>query len=334
MAKIARKILLKSDLPQLENKRKVLKMQKSQPNERCFEVKEYLDKATLFINNYIELPDNSSIIFGTKSVFDSNVDLHLEYFFVAVAVSAVAVSYKYSVDSWNNEIIDFVLEISDSLAKGIKSQPTAFFSYPNHSLPDFEIGSKRYNTRLEMVEVTKFNKLSLILPYIFRKLQRILLISPITTVAIFKQKTYFYMYEGFPCDMLGFCTKEGYGAACMTRFTTIKALLRRLNINKRDTPSEHGIIISQLLFRNTPDQSPSYPELSSSKVELLVENIKLEKLLHEEEKRKLLQELDTMISEEKERIVNFCQEKKDNHCKPQLNEQLVNFLDSNILCER
>lgn len=290
------------------------------------------DDKLFHVTNFSELPDGAAVLFGSQSLLDLSTDLTTENRLAVVAIAAVVASYRYNIGTWNKETVNFVLEVAIRLASVIKDTCAAFFSIPNHKLPDFELGNKHYTARLEMIKITNLIQLPSVLEKLFNKLQRVIILSPTSSISLFKYKMFYYMYEAYPCNIVGF--RVEFGRACVLRFTTLDAMLHRLKANRRELESQNEFVISQLLLRETDKNSVSYPKLSDEKSKLLLKKIEKERLLKIEEKKRGLRQLDDAIAAEKDRIKNFCQERKQQRRQSILYQKEDDSVESDRFCDR
>lgn len=79
------------------------------PPEPVITQSEELKKET----NFITLPDDTEIIYGTKNVADFGKDV--EFMAPFICIMAGVVAKKYSILSWSTEIVDYILKCGKEL---------------------------------------------------------------------------------------------------------------------------------------------------------------------------------------------------------------------------
>lgn len=311
----AKAILLKSDLSELQKRRQQLKKSHLPlPHEDCLckEPPITLSQELLIPSNFEHMPDGSGIIFGTKSInslFPDVFDPKVEYVLPIVAISAVSVSHKYSIATWNPNIVDLILSLAEELKKFIElnkseAERNQFFTVANHNLPIVEIGHKKYTIRMQMIETSQFKNLYNALDKIFIKLQRVIVLSPSNSIAVFKRKNLYYMFEGYPCNIVGFRSEEG--RSCFIRFKSLSSMVRRIEANRKESCPCDTVILSQLILNEVSEQEYfPYPCHTGSQQDAKIRDAKLELVYKEGEKQRQLDTLDRTIEEEKERVRKF-----------------------------
>lgn len=68
--------------------------------------------------NFVDLPDDTQIILGTKNVAD--VGNEVEFIAPFVCIMAGVVAKKYSILSWSPEIVDYILKCGNELYSASK----------------------------------------------------------------------------------------------------------------------------------------------------------------------------------------------------------------------
>lgn len=68
--------------------------------------------------NFIKLPDDTEIIYGTQNV--ANFGKDIEFIAPFIGIMAGVVSKKYSITSWTTEIVDYILKCGAELYSASK----------------------------------------------------------------------------------------------------------------------------------------------------------------------------------------------------------------------
>lgn len=68
--------------------------------------------------NFIKLPDDTEIVYGTQNVADFGKDI--EFVAPFISIMACVVSRKYSILSWTSEIVDYILKCGAELYSASK----------------------------------------------------------------------------------------------------------------------------------------------------------------------------------------------------------------------
>ena len=83
-------------------------------------------------SNFKNLPDNTQIVRGTAAITDNPIDV-LPF----AAIMAIVTSYKYTVNTWTEGIVNFVV---DTAKKLYQNKLEKFQLAPVHVIPKIAIG--------------------------------------------------------------------------------------------------------------------------------------------------------------------------------------------------
>ncbi|XP_030747485.1 uncharacterized protein LOC115875983 isoform X2 [Sitophilus oryzae] len=197
--------------------------------------------------NFVNLPDDTQIIRGTKNIADFGEET--EFMAPFICVMADVVAKKYSILSWNSDIVDYVLKCGTELYKASK------FRYDQVSkleIPQISLGKMKYACLVEYVfdSYTRENILELAIGKIlFVRSDMGVLVTPTYACALIYKNHLYYMYDGFGNNEVGL--SEGLsddGTACFSRFKDIHALVTRIMYNKRKRESLEEVVYTRFVL--------------------------------------------------------------------------------------
>ncbi|CAG9770182.1 unnamed protein product [Ceutorhynchus assimilis] len=204
---------------------------------------EELNKET----NFVDLPDDTQIIRGTKNIAGFGADI--EFMAPFVCVMADVVAKKYSVLSWTPEIIDYVLKCGSELHQASK------FRYDQVSkleIPQISLGKSKFTCLVEYVfdSYTRQNILELAIEKIlFVRSDMGVLVTPTYACALIFKNHLYYMYDGFGNNEVGL--SEGMsddGVACFSRFKEVHSLVTRIMYNKKKRESNEDVVYTRFVL--------------------------------------------------------------------------------------
>ncbi|CAH0723772.1 unnamed protein product, partial [Brenthis ino] len=192
-------------------------------------------------NNFKNLPDNTQIIRGASAITEKTIDV-LPF----AAIMAVVTSYKYTVNTWTEGIVNFVVETAKKL---YENKLGKFQFAPVHIIPKIAIGHQAYHAKIDVVEEGATWQLENILGRKFLvKHDRGMITTATYSCAFFKRNNLYYLYDASSCNAMGMREANGKGKACFMRFHTLHDLVARVQYN-RDGKGDQQFILSRIVVR-------------------------------------------------------------------------------------
>jgi hypothetical protein len=190
-----------------------------------------------------KLPDKTEIIQGTRNLFE--IDHDMPNLSLIVAVSAILTSAKYSIASWTPEIVNFVLENAEKLTNGMKLK-NRLDLFTNSDLLFTKIRMKNvlYTLRLLAVDHGIWEKLPEKIEGNLKLYDRFIISSFSGSFAVFKRWNFYYLFEGFPCTLFGYRSKNGFSS--FMRFPDLKFLIKRIKKNYESVSDGERFIVHRL----------------------------------------------------------------------------------------
>lgn len=323
-AKCARKVLIQSDLGHLQQERK--KIHRGLDIDQCAEKK--LDISTdltlcqelLLDTNLRDMPDGAQILHGTQNllqVIEYNASIS-----VVAPVIAIVMSYKYSICSWDSAILDFVLNTTKYVQECVPFDQYQMFRGPRNHLPDIQVGEQRFGLHVFSLCICPAkdigNKLSEhMCPPVGR--DRVVVSSTVYSAAIFRRKNFWYLFDAYPCDTVGFRTKDMCkGTATLQRFMSFDGLLQRLRCNQQVTGDNQMFSVNRVQVNDVSRSAGlvkplKFVERPSHQEAEIIERLTQEQAELVQRNNKRLEELNCLIMNEKCRINEFykCTGKRD-----------------------
>lgn len=310
----AKKILIKSDLDYL-NQLKQRAMYSKDPvkSDKPIVVKKISLMEELKIpSNFIRMPDQSQLLFGTKCIYDMDFPFGLDQMNALVGIAALISSYKYSIATWDHSIVNFTLDVSAALGQQVPVNQAIIYSAARFRFGNVRIGSKVYAITLKNIATGIFVNLYKILETIFETYDRVVIITTCDSFSVFKRYNFYYLYEGYPCDVVGFRTSNAeVGKACFMRFLTLTALVRRIESNRVNCTMNHRIGVSCVIMTEVKeDELKQYVRRTESMEQILLQQLKNDRIKRKDDRRKRINMLNEEITSEKKRIKKFRADKR------------------------
>ncbi|KAK9753098.1 hypothetical protein QE152_g3667 [Popillia japonica] len=186
-------------------------------------------------NNFIDLPDGTQLIRGTKEVkdFGEFPDNMAPY----VCVMAAAVAAKYSVNTWSADVVNYVLQCGVELFKksNIKFEEVAKLEIPKVSLgrTDFRL-EVNYQYDAPMKESAVTSALKKVLK---QNGEWAIIVTQEYSCAAYYKNHLYYLYDCFPTNEVGLSDgPDTIGYASFARFKDLHSMATRIiyNKNKRE----------------------------------------------------------------------------------------------------
>ncbi|KAF7285882.1 hypothetical protein GWI33_009360 [Rhynchophorus ferrugineus] len=197
--------------------------------------------------NFVDLPDDTQIIRCTKNIAALGKDT--EFIAPFVCVMANVVSKKYSILSWNTDIVDYVLKCGVELYKASK------FRYDQVSkleIPQISLGKMKYTCLVEYVfdSYTRQNILELAIDKIlFVRSDMGVLVTPTYACALIYKNHLYYMYDPFGNNEVGLNDSlSNNGTACFSRFKDVHSLATRIMYNKQKRENDEEVVYTRFVL--------------------------------------------------------------------------------------
>lgn len=151
-----------------------------------------------------------------------------------VSMMAVAMSKKYSLVTWNTDVVNYILDTGAELYLAIKVEWAAFYTI---EVPQITVGHHNFCMLAEhlfdsLLEPTIME--AALEKILFKKYEYGVVATKIYSCAVFSHNGVYYMYDGYGNNLVGLGEgPENRGVACMFRFKTLKALVERFVYNKK-----------------------------------------------------------------------------------------------------
>ncbi|CAH2003558.1 unnamed protein product [Acanthoscelides obtectus] len=151
--------------------------------------------------NFVDLPDDTQIVLGTKNVASLNQDV--EFVAPFVCIMAGVVSKKYSILTWTTEIVDYILKCGMELYKASKLR---YDQVSKLEIPKVTLGKNTFKVLVEYIfdTYTRQNILELAIEKIlFVRSDIGVLVTPTYACALIYKNYLFYLYDGFGNNEVG-----------------------------------------------------------------------------------------------------------------------------------
>lgn len=305
----AKHILLKSDLPKLANIQRNLQRASiniSESMDRNISLNLTLSHELQLPSNFITMPDGVALLFGTKNIHQC--ENYNESIAVVASIIATVMSHKYSINTWNGQIIDYILSTVDAFREKYRVTDYSMFQVSKHTFPELHFGSTVYNVVVDKLLIGNWPKVKTYLRQT-KHVQhyQIVISSTAFSVGIVKRYNFFYIFDPFPCDSIGYRTENiADDVAVVTRFPSIESVVNRFCVNYQLDKNENHqqtIKISTVYVRSpTKSRFQSYPESK--------ENLLVDRILNETKKQQAiidgkLQDIQTKLEAEQCRIEDY-----------------------------
>ncbi|XP_056633873.1 uncharacterized protein LOC130443327 [Diorhabda sublineata] len=197
--------------------------------------------------NFIDLPDDTQIILGSKNVGDLGEPV--EYIAPFICIMASVVAKKYSLGSWTGDIVDYILKCGNELYTASK------FRYDQVSkleIPRITLGNNAYTVLVEYIfdSHVRQNILELALEKIlFVRSDTGVIVTPMYACAVIKKNYLYYVYDPFGNNEVGLSEGPGgKGMACFARFKDLHSLTTRILYNKKKRETVEKIVYSRFVL--------------------------------------------------------------------------------------
>ncbi|RZC38817.1 uncharacterized protein BDFB_004744 [Asbolus verrucosus] len=190
--------------------------------------------------NFLNLPDDSQIVLGTKNMAQFGADLEIMAPFISIMAATVA--KKYAIDSWSKEIVDYVLKCGAELHE---NSNTRYDQNYKLEIAKISLGSTDFNIRVDYIFDTYIKPRVLamaISKMLFPKCPSGILVTPTYSCALFYKNHLYYLFDGFGNNEVGLAKgPSNEGVACFCRFKDINCLVARIIHNKSKREEEDNI---------------------------------------------------------------------------------------------
>lgn len=220
--------ILEPNKPPLPERRPRAKSQKRIEAARGVTQSMELAKAS----NYIELPDGSEVLYGSKNI----TMLSYDYEDASPFVSAVAIvmESKYTLTTWTQSVVDAILDYGIALYSSLEVK---YSDVPRIVVPKLTIGRNTFHVSINFLfdSLLALDILEQCLQkMVFREWESAMIVTQNYSCAVFLKRKLYYMYDGFGCNLVGLGEgPDNTGIACMFRFKSLHPLVKRFLFNKR-----------------------------------------------------------------------------------------------------
>ncbi|XP_074039689.1 uncharacterized protein isoform X2 [Leptinotarsa decemlineata] len=197
--------------------------------------------------NFVDLPDDTQIIIGSKNV--ANYGKEVEFIAPFVCIMAGVVSKKYSILSWTQDIVDYILKCGNEL------YGTSKFRYDQVStleIPRITLGTNSFRVLVQYIfdSYTRQNILELALNKIlFVRSDIGVIVTPLYACAVFLKNHLYYMYDCFGNNEVGLSEgTSNEGTAYFARFKDLHSLVTRIMFNKRRRERSEEVVYSRFVL--------------------------------------------------------------------------------------
>ncbi|CAG9829601.1 unnamed protein product, partial [Diabrotica balteata] len=197
--------------------------------------------------NFIDLPDDTQIILGSKNV--AHLGKTVEYIAPFVCIMANVVAKKYSIISWTGEIVDYILRCGNELYSASK------FRYDQVSkleIPRITLGNNAYSVLVEYIfdSYIRQNILALALEKIlFVRSDTGVLVTPSYACAVMHKNYLYYLFDPFGNNEVGLSEGPSQkGVTCFARFKDLHSLTMRILYNKKKRESAEEVAYSRFVL--------------------------------------------------------------------------------------
>lgn len=306
----AKSVLVKSDLGCLQRQRqRILRNYNDNPCDSS--ASDILgNKVDLLVNpNFRDMPDLSQVMLGTRNILQ--VVEYNESIGVVTPILACILSTKYAIHSWQPSCIDFVLNTSRYIQDCVPMNKYQMFRAQKHHLPDLQIGSARYRATVKCLAVGTMLTIRDMLKTALAESSRLIVSSIVFNVAVFKRNEYWYLFDAFPCDLLGFrCSDISAGTASLQRFKDLDVLISRIKYNQYVARLDQHCSVSRVSVQDVTEEAGLAKSFRFAQIPEYKEKETINRLNQEEQERverneTYLEELNNLIKAEKCRIKKF-----------------------------
>lgn len=258
-------------------------------------------------SNFIDLPDGSWIILSSNQIEVRQQNYESG---ILSAVIAIVVSSLYKISTWSAEVLDYIYSSAELLAEDFEPAKYIVRTLLERPLPKLKLGEQQY--LIEVIKKTsgEINNFANTLSYELKLSDKVLVIFNAFACAIIKRYNFYYLFVGFPSDLVGFRSGNSSGYTCLTRFTDIDVMLKRIDFGRINAADADSFLLCHIGITDITADSLTFVERTESNEEL---EIKLE-LENQKEYKKLREERLKLISKEiereKKRVENFKREKE------------------------
>lgn len=184
------------------------------------------------VSNFVQLPDGSEVMYGTKNI--ANLGDNFEFASPFVSSIALVMERKYTLNTWTKEVIDSVLDYGFAVYSTVA---TNIHEVPKIIIPRIAIGSNSFSVVIDYLFDSLLSQSILekcLEKLVFAERSSAIIVTQDYSCAILLKKTLYYMFDGFGCNLVGLGEgPDNTGVACMFRFKTLRALTNRFLYNKK-----------------------------------------------------------------------------------------------------
>lgn len=312
----AEKVLLKTDLDCLKQERDELLRNAAYTKNPCDNDEDDQEKPAVDERSQFQkLPDGSEIVRGTKKMFELSLEPRIydfENLSILVGISAIITSTKYSIGSWTNETVDYVIGCGHIMSGALELKNRMdFYTMEEHHLPKIHIKDKFYSLKMVAIQNGTWRELERILKKLFKTLDRFIIVTTHGSLAVFARKNFYYIYEYATCNMVGFRIKNSdFGSSCFLRFPDVHSMVRRIYANHPEVHDQQKFLISRVVVEKVRDQDEveDYVPFTESQERDIIDQLRQNQMMRRDQMIEKLKTMNAKIHAEKERMKKYRQE--------------------------
>ncbi|CAB3235574.1 unnamed protein product [Arctia plantaginis] len=244
---VERRILLTEDARRRYKLRQIRKKM-TPPLSEPVDTTAPIDKELAKPSNFKDLPDRSQIVRGSSALAAPGAVDSLDVLPFG-AIMAIVTSFKYTINTWNSNIVNFVV---DTAKKLYDNKEQKFQLAPVHIIPKIAIGHQAYHATIDVIgEGPSWQLEEYMSRKFFDNYDRGMVTTATYSCAFFKRANLYYLFDGSACNAMGLRTekKGAKGSACFLRFRSLHELVSRMLYNKDGKTEDQQFVISRILVR-------------------------------------------------------------------------------------
>lgn len=258
-------------------------------------------------SNFGNLPDGSWIILSSieVEVRDENYSIG-----ILSAVVSIALSSIFKISTWSSEVLDYIFASAEIIAEDFEPQKYMVATLLKRPFPMIRLGEQQYKLEITKKYDGDISRFDTTLSKELQETDKLLVIFNRFACAIFRRYNFYYLYVGFPSDLVGFRSFLPTGHLCLTRYTDYDTMMKRVDFGRMNAGDADAFVICHIHTSDITAYNIPFVEMSQSHEDM---TIKLE-MEDQEEYKKLREERLKLITKEirreKKRIERFKKDKR------------------------
>ncbi|KAL5291536.1 hypothetical protein ACFFRR_010755 [Megaselia abdita] len=258
-------------------------------------------------SNFSDIPDGSWIILSTieVEVGDENYTSGILSAIVSIALSSI-----FKISTWSSEVLDYIFASAEIFAEDFEPHKYIVSTLLQRPLPMIRLGEQQYTIEITKKADGDVSKFDGTVSQELQMTDKLLVIFNRFACAIFKRYNFYYLFVGFPSDLVGFRTNLPTGHLCLTRYTDYDTMMKRVDFGRMNAGDADAFIICHIHTSDVTAYKLPFLERTQSNedqaIKIEMENQEEYKKLREERLKLITKE----IKREKKRIENFKKDKR------------------------